>query len=84
MQDFLKLLLALSNIKHTLFLWTHISSLTHYLNVPLPPSVSRLKKKKGSATFESISLFAKEMDSKTIELTHKKGLIKTSNEGKQA
>lgn len=40
--------------------------------------------KKGPATLESISPFAKEMDSKTIERTHKKGLIKTSNERKQA
>lgn len=41
--------------------------------------------KKGPATFESISPFAKEMDLKTIERAHtKKGLIKTSNERKQA
>lgn len=47
--------------------------------------------KKVPATFESISLFAKEMDSKTIEhtcaRTHtrtQKALIKTSKERKQA
>lgn len=40
--------------------------------------------KKGPETFESISFAKEEMDSKTIERAHKKGLIKTSNKRKQA
>lgn len=58
--------------------------LLSYTLLKCATSSEGLQMKKGPGTFESISPFAKEMDSKTIERAHKKGLITTSNERKQA